>query len=83
MKRILVIILLLFSSYFLVKYGIDIWQIYMIPEVLAPPPPSIGVEAGPLKVVIDDNTPWELIIKAITTILSTYLGIKVINKYVK
>ena len=55
----------------------------MISEVLAPPPPSIGVEAGPLKVVIDDNTPWELIIKAITTILSTYLGIKVINKYVK
>lgn len=51
--------------------------------VLAPPPLPIGIEAGPLKVSIGESTPWESVVKLISTVLITYLGIKVINKYVK
>ena len=34
-------------------------------------------------VVIENETDWKTIAKLITTLLSTYLGVKVINKFVK
>ena len=85
MRRLLIILLILISSYFMIKYSINLYEMFFIPKevVLAPPPPPIGIEAGPIKVNINDSTPWESIIKLISTILVTYLGIKVINKYVK
>lgn len=48
-----------------------------------PPPPPLEVEAGPVNVVVDNDTSWIAILKAMVTILGTYLGIRVINKYVK
>ena len=34
-------------------------------------------------VVIENETDWKTIAKLITTLLSTYLGVKIINKFVK
>lgn len=94
MKKTLIILLLLLSSYFIIKYGIDLYQVYFginaTPDLapkssmpMPPPPASIGMEAGPIKINMSENTPWESIIKLICVVLTTYLGIKVINKYVK
>ena len=69
----------------IVKYGIDLYEILQpksMPMGL-PPPPPMSMEAGPIKVVIDEATPWESLAKLVSTILATYSGIKVINKYVK
>ena len=46
------------------------------------PPPTAGIEAGPLKVVITEDTTWPTVIKLICTILATYLGIRLINKLI-
>ena len=96
MKRILIIILLVTSTYLIIKYGIDLYNVLQpkpmpvelppklsIPPGELPPPPPMSMEAGPIKVVIDEATPWESLAKLVSTILVTYLGIKVINKYVK
>ena len=34
-------------------------------------------------VIIEDETDWKTIAKLVTALLSTYLGVKVINKFVK
>jgi hypothetical protein len=86
MRKILTVSLLLIASYFIVKYGIDLYNIYFAPKALVmapPPPPMIGMEAGPVKVNISEDTPWESIAKLVSTVLITYLGIKLINKYVR
>ena len=48
---------------------------------------SIKIEGavGPSKVVIEiePETPWDLIFKAVFTVLSTALGLALIKKYVK
>lgn len=86
LKKILIAIILCTAAYFLTWYLIDIYAAYMMPKAMSlpppPPPAGIGIEAGPVKVVVDDKTPWMSIIKAVTTVLSTYLGIKLINKYI-
>lgn len=48
----------------------------MINEV----PKSISLEAASIKVNVEDNTTWETIAKAISSILVTALGIKLISK---
>ena len=84
MKKILILLLLVASSYLIIKYGIDLYQTLQTkPTVSLPPPPPMSMEAGPIKVVIDEATPWESLAKLVSTILATYLGIKVINKYIK
>ena len=95
-KKILTVILLVVAGYMIYKYGVDVFNHYYyehikqtakplaIPPVAGlPPPPPMQMEAGPLKVVMDSETPWESIAKLVSTILGTYLGIKIINKYVK
>ena len=85
MKKALTILLCAVSAYLLIKYGMDLYEIIR-PKPMAmslPPPPPMSMEAGPIKVVIDEATPWESLAKLVSTILATYLGIKVINKYVK
>lgn len=42
-----------------------------------------SIEAGPIKVVIDSATDWITVFKMVFTVLGTYLGIRVINKYIK
>lgn len=85
MKKTLILLLLALSSYLIITYGINLYEsLTQVPTVTAlPPPPPMSMEAGPIKVVIDEDTPWESIAKLISTILATYLGVKVINKYIK
>ena len=42
-----------------------------------------SIEAGPIKVVIDQTTDWITVFKMVFTVLSTYLGIRLINRYIK
>ena len=52
--------------------------------VYAPaPPPTASIDAGFMKVIISEDTSWITIAKLISTIIVTYLGLKLINKYVK
>lgn len=77
--------LLCVSTYLIFYFGMPIIDHYLMPKplMMPAPPPVIGVEAGPLKVVITEATPWSSIVKLLVTILGTFLGIKLINKYVK
>jgi len=82
------IVLLLLSAILILYFAIDIFAyffqpMYMSAPMPAPPPPMMGMEAGPIKINISEETPWLSIVKLLTTVLGTYLGIKVINKYVK
>ena len=87
MKKILTLLLLAASTYLIIKYGMDLYEILQpkpqITDIPLPPPPPMSMEAGPIKVVIDEATPWESLAKLVSTILATFLGIKVINKFVK
>lgn len=42
---------------------------------------SVSPEKG-VEVVVDNETDWVTIAKLISTVLATYLGVKIINKYV-
>lgn len=84
------ILLYLASGVLLIYFSIDVFEYFLKPMFLAvpvptapPPPPMMSVEAGTVKVVISEETPWISIAKMLTTVLGTYLGIKLINKYVK
>lgn len=61
-----------------------------------PPPPSTDGEPAPpaptiihvsptdgLRVELQDTTSWNTILQLVFTLLSTYLGLKLINRYVK
>ena len=89
-RYILIILLFSISGYLLYHYIADIISYFFIsatPTGLPPPPPpppgSIGIEAGPVKMHIDDDTHWESVAKALVTVLGTYAGVKIINKVVK
>ena len=79
-KRIFICILILFSVYLLYGYSLDLVHYY---EVLYAVPLAIGVEVGPIKVTLDNVTEWSTIFKMLVTVLGTYAGTKVINKYIK
>jgi hypothetical protein len=42
---------------------------------------SVSPQKG-VEVVVDNETDWATIAKLISTVLATYLGVKIINKYV-
>ena len=46
-------------------------------------PMAIGIEAGPVKVSLTDATDWNSVFKALVTVIGTYLGIRLANKYVR
>ena len=81
MKKVLIALVIAASIFVLYRIGAGYYESHMV--VMSAPPPPIGIEAGPVKVSVDENTSWMAIAKALVTILSTYLGIKLINKYVK
>ena len=83
MRKLLIVILLAIALFLLIKFGFEIYSAYFIPLMVEIPNTSIGIEAGPIAVQIDQDTPWSSIVKLVTTVLSTYLGYKLINKYVK
>ena len=86
-KKILISIITVVSLYLIYIFGMPIVEHYFFPKIIlsmpAPPPPVIGVEAGPVKVIITEETPWSSIAKLLVTILGTILGIRLINKYIK
>lgn len=57
------------------------WQTFENPALIQKP--VIGVEAGPAKVIITEETPWSSIAKLLVTIWGTFLGMCLINKYIK
>lgn len=89
-RKILLAILLVISSSLIIFYGYQLVEYFFMPRALMsplmlppPPPPVMGLEAGPIKVILSEETPWASIIKLLSVVLGTYLGIKLINKYVK
>lgn len=83
MRKALIALLIAIAALILFRIGVSYYESHMMVLSAPPPPPPIGIEAGPIKVVVDEQTSWMAITKALVTILSTYLGIKLINKYVK
>lgn len=86
-RKILIFLFLLVCAFLIIGFSIPIIEHYFFPTMLlsmpAPPPPVIGVEAGPVKVMITEETPWSSIAKLLVTILGTFLGIRLINKYIR
>lgn len=86
LKKLLILFVLLVSAYLIFYFSVPLIEYFIMPKALmmpAPPPPVIGVEAGPVKVIITEETPWSSIAKLLVTILGTFLGIRLINKYIK
>lgn len=55
-----------------------------MPPPSAPPPTVIQVSPSDgLRVELNDTTSWNTILQLIFTLLASYLGIKLINKYVR
>lgn len=42
-----------------------------------------SIEAGPIKLTLSNSTDWTTVFKMVLTILTTYAGIKIINKVIK
>jgi len=42
-----------------------------------------SIEAGPIKLTLSNSTDWGTVFKMVLTILTTYAGIKIINKVIK
>lgn len=42
-----------------------------------------SIEAGPIKITLSNATDWTTVFKMMFTVLGTYAGIKVINRYIK
>lgn len=86
MKRKILLTLLLSTSAVLVCiFGYEVLSMFVLDRFASaplPPPPTISLSAGGVEVVIDESTTWHSIAKLIATVLGTYLGVKVINKYV-
>ena len=86
LRKILILLVLVISAFLIIEFAIPVIEHYFFPTMLLSmpaPPPVIGVEAGPIKVMITDETPWSSIFKLLATILGTFLGIRLINKYIR
>ena len=81
MKKLLLIsVILLLSAYMLSGYWNDAVHYYYARHAV---PVAIGIEAGPVKVSLTDSTDWDSVFKALVTVIGTYLGIRLVNKYVR
>ena len=77
MKSVLKIILVLLAA----TYVYDCAMYYVFLKTM--PKAAMMIEGAGIKVEVTNNDDWMTIAKAITAILGTYLGFKIINKYVK
>ena len=76
-KKIVIAIILIILGIYLN----DLYNDYAVyQKMLNEVPKAISLEAASIKVNVDDNTAWETVAKAVSSILATFLGIKVINK---
>lgn len=93
-KTIIIAIVIIIATYVV---AINLYDLYTIYEVLVNPapaptailniggPPLVGMSASAfgISAVIENSDTWSTVAKVITTVLGTYLGIKIINKYIK
>ena len=84
MRKILLTLLLSISTVLICIFGYEVISLLVLDNLASapPPPPTISLAAGGVEVVIDESTSWHSIAKLMATVLGTYLGVKVINKYV-
>ncbi len=79
-KKILIIVVLVIGLFYTKEFATDLyWYYKMLSEV----PLSATLNVGPMSATIDNDTPWEGIAKLVVSILSTYLGVRLIHKYIK
>ena len=81
MKKIIIIIMLIVLGYYLN----DLYNIYHYHQLMVKleSVKSISVEAASIKVNVEDNTEWITIIKGVSAILLTYIGIRLTNKFIR
>jgi len=79
-KLLLITVLLLLSAYLLLGYWDHAVHYYHARHAV---PVAIGISAGPVEVSLTDSTDWDSVFKALVTIIGTYLGVKLVNKYVR
>lgn len=79
----LIVIILAASAWMLFDTCVDLIQYFYKPMYALAPPPMMGMEVGPIKVNISEDTPWQGIAKLLVTVVGAYLGIKLVNKYCK
>ena len=70
------------AIYLLSQYAFDL-LVYYAQLFELTPKNTDSIEAGPLKITLSNVTEWNTVFKMMFTILGTYAGIKVINKYIK
>jgi hypothetical protein len=80
-KRICIAIILVAAGSLLYEYVYNAYSYYQAMTHMVPL--AIGIEAGPVKVSLTDATDWDSVFKALVTVIGTYLGIKLVNKYVR
>ena len=79
-QKFLTIVVLVIGLFYIKEFATDLyWYYRMISEV----PLSATLNIGPMSATVDNDTPWEAIAKLVVSILSTYLGVRLIHKYVK
>ena len=69
------------AIYLLSHYAWDLLMYYAQWFIL--PKTTDSIEAGPIKITLSNATDWTTVFKMMFTVLGTYAGIKVINKYIK
>lgn len=73
-------ILLCIASMFLYDYCIDLFYYYI---KLLGPATTDSIKAGPVEITLSNATEWQTVAKMVVTVLSTYAGVKVINRIFK
>ena len=74
-------ILIFFVAGILYEYSIDL--LYYYTKLFGAVKSTDSIEAGPIKITLSNATEWSTVFKMMTTILGTYLGVKIINKVIK
>ena len=69
------------AAYFLLGYVWDLLLYYL--QFFNPPLTTDSIEAGPIKITLSNATDWQTVFKMMVTVLGTYAGIKLINKYIR
>ena len=72
-------IVVFYMATLLMTYSVELYYYYLQWGAAT----TDSIEAGPIKLTISNSTDWGTVFKMVLTILSTYAGIKFINKIFK
>lgn len=70
-------------QYVIVEQSKPLPQLETVPPPPAKPPTVIEVSAERVRIELGEDTSWQSILQILFLLLTTYLGIKLINKYVR